>query len=271
MKVIELTQCAFDWQFNPLKDLDPILPAISWKSQLLAGHKTETKLSVNYETQSFSSVFLACHPALSLAELSRLYACTKKHPLFAQIDWPVVVQALGWHWNEHLEKILDFVVETPLEFQHWTSARKFGIRDFSPLSSATATQNLTALFILLAKNNVGYHNGRNLLEWGVELFLLGTSPQEICKSLTENEADWVSRIQSLRFPQSFSTDEKAKKLLKTLPVPPHTAIDWKRQGDLTGIQVEFFAHSHDEMKKKLDRLQHFHSTIGNSTGLPWNN
>ena len=238
---------------------------------MIAGFHTATEQSLNYEEPPFSAVFLAAHPELSLAELARLFKRLKDHALFTQIDWPVVVQALGWHWNQHLEKVLLLVADTPLEFQHWSSARKFGIRDFSPLASLPSIDSLQPLLLQLARHNLGYHHGRNLLEWGVELILMGTTAGEINKSGGENEAEWMQRVQSLRFPQSFSNEQKAQAVLKSLPVPPHTSIDWKRQGDLAGLQVEFFAHSREELRKKLERLQHFHGTLNQDTGLPWRN
>lgn len=259
------------WDFSPLKDLDPIFPPVSWHGYLIAGFSSRQSEPLVFDAHDFPTAFRACHQEISLAEAARLFAKVEDHALFSSMNWDRLIEIFGWKWNDHLKKTFHSLVQTPMTFQNWASRRKFGIQDWSLLNALPSIPRISPLLLQIAGGSFSYQSGRQAMELGIELFLKGdaegTAP--LLKAEDETENAWLQRLHNLRHPISARKDLAAKEKLKSLPVPPHVRMDWRRNGDLSGLQVEFFAHSPEELQKKLERLTGFERLLTDGENSPW--
>lgn len=244
--------------FTPLTPIPKIFPSFSWNGYQLAGFQSQAVDNTEQDLSQhpFSEAFFSCYPDISLAELARLYKKLQSSTLeFDDSDWRQLVAKYGWRWSDRLEKILYAIVQTPISFQNWTSLKKIGVNDWGTLLlTKENTSNYSTFLEQIAQVNPSSQEGKRILEWGIELSLIANSLEGLLAKENENGTQWCKRLEQMRFPNSHSRENSSQKKLLQLPKIPHVKFQWQREGDLSGLKVEFFCPSYEDYEKKVSSL-----------------
>ena len=258
------------WNFHPKNDLSPNLPPYSWQGNIIAGFSSK-KPPVELGDLSLTEALLSIYEKLPLVDIARFHQTLKSSNELQLIDWEVLCQSSHLSWNQNLEKTLDKITRTPVDFQDWSREKGLGIKDWAIFLSVDEPQVLSIFLTQVSKKNPSYQIGKQILEWSIETFLMGTSIDDILPQDSFNATDWHKKIKELRFPQTHKKDHESEKLLKKLPRPPHIKMNWRRQGDLAGIHTEFFSPSTSHFSQFIERLDQFQKHVIENEETLWSN
>lgn len=265
-----ISQCTYRLDFKPVKPWPLALPAFCWGDLLLTAFDRSpespvvdlARLNLNSanpnaisETSRLENAIHACYPDLSTAELSRLYYVIQDVPDNLKIEMKQLFRLYGYHWSSVTEGILKCLGQTPPEFQMWTSLKAIQPRDLEPLLAVDQLADFAQVFERLVELNPSKSVGCQMIEWLIELNQLGFELEELFTWSKNGLEDWVSNLQSHRYPETYLLDQKKRLLVKQLTWPPQVQSTWKRSGDRGLIEVHLNIKNPEDFEDKLMRLQ----------------
>lgn len=256
--------------FKPVGGWPAPLPTMSWGRWQLTHFQNLARH--NYDLSqggfSFEEVFFSLYPRLTLSELARIYTgWPESFKSEVGINWTLFFENYRLNYNSTLIHTLETLASTPEDFQNWVSLKGLSIGDLAPLLSVPNDLDLTALYSRLSVANPSKSIGVQILEWMIELSLMGHEIPHISPSpMDANE--WWQLLKSLRYNNTVLLDNTRSHATKSLPWPSHTQAQWQRRGDEGGIDVRFFVTSEKDLEQKIKGLMKVQEKIQtNSDGL----
>ena len=268
-----LSCCKNCWDFHPRQPWPVGLPVFCWGNQRLTGFEREQGegLDLSEGSGSLVEVFVGCYPKLSLPEIARLWSAVARSSEQGN-EWrkhlPELVQHYGLRWNDELQKTMEVLVQLPLEFQKWCSDKQLGTRDLAPIRALKDLQLAKNLWPSLALSGLSKSQGVQVLEWAIDLLLMGKSWEQIKPLFDPPEAKWLNQLKELRYPQTHSADKDKQFKTAQLPWPARTQAQWVRQGDRGFLEVRLQADSLEDFRHKLTGLAKVEKAL-KGEGLLW--
>ncbi len=269
-ELCSIAQCNASLDFQPLHLWPEGLPAVAVNGWVLAGfaQKLVFNHSISFESieaaGSVAKLFRSLHTELSFAEMARLIQKIQSQKN-SDIGWLRLETLLAqYHWicGDQLLETAKALLQTPVGFQNWCAQKKINPQDLAPLLSAENLE-LKFLFHDILQFNLSKSLGVKALELGIELLLMGQSPEAISSQvlltfLSQDQVAgeaWVDFLKQLRFPETFKRDQILRNQMKSLPWPGTSQARWSRQGDRGGIELKLFVSQASDLKKALTNLQ----------------
>lgn len=256
-----------DWNFSPAKSWPTALPAFAFKDQLLCAFDQKIKNIVFLDDAELTEAFFSIYPELSFPEVARLAHRLPLNEIQRQKFW----SHYGYHWKASLQAVADCLVQIPLETQQLFQEKKLGPQDLAPLRSLESLEPLKAFWIPLKECQASKSELIKILEWIIELHLMGVSEEQI---LLPREGEqktlasaWQKHLYRLRFPKTESADEGSEKMIKSLSWPLRSEARWSRRGDLSGVELKLFFSHPQELKRSLMKLEQICADLENKTEL----
>ena len=166
--------------------------------------------------------------------------------------------SLAFRWKnilaEDTRRLLD-LLDTPVEFQNWLSKKKLSFSQLRPLKSIENIFVLQDLFKWIGKHNPSQAQGFMILEWVVELYLMGKLDCDPLVYKAFNVEQMLSYLEQKRRPLSFNRDKKIKERLKGLVFPSSVKAKLDRRGDETGIRLSLWVKDQNQLLKKFQQIQ----------------
>ncbi len=249
------------------------LPAVAINNVVVAGFEQELVFNHQLDPANgdgISQLIRSLYFELTFAELARLLEKSRPHSWFPRAQ---VVAKFGWQPSDHFEAIAEAFLKTPVGFQSWCAEKKVGPLDLAPLVSAQGL-NLKLLFKDILDLRMSKSIGVKVLELGVELLMMGQSPEDVHSSrlLTMIPAQipapdtFLEALKQLRYPETYKRDQQTAEKWTSLPWPGTSQAQWTRQGDRGGIELKLFVSQPSDLKKYLQSLSRVQELIEQEAG-----
>ena len=264
MNLTSYSECEKTLDFQPEKPWPSHWPPFAWENKLISGftpNKSDPNSCDNHPILNFSStdvsflqLFHTCHPQLNLSELGRLILkwSDREKPI---CSWKEFLPLYGFHHNiEFLIQQFKVFISTPMSFQSWVNKKAVHLSELRILNSLEDVTQIHFIFEWMAKQSPSHSQGIKVLELGVELFLMNMEPDKVLKSNLPPEKA-IQEMEKKRKPIAFSKEEIKKSNLKKITWPPHVIAEWKRKGDLTGLEIKIWSQNTIELEKKINKIK----------------
>lgn len=249
-----------------------ILPSVIWQNvTLLKGDDSLEPIELSH--LPLPDVLESLGTEFTLVDLSNIYKATGGR----ELDWPRLASLAKCKWSRVLEKTLHRLAGLPSDFQRWCKEKLISSQDLAPLLSVSENEFPVPFLSILAAAQVSRQNGLKILEWAVELFLMGEKiqrllPEEIVNAdlllsdspltlqenfstLPINGEKWKEQLYLLRFKKTVAQDLIAKEALSEFHLPKFVKAQWQRRGDLTGVEIKIFATRPEQMLERLEKVK----------------
>ncbi len=267
-KLTPISQCIRSLDFGPRLSWPQALPPIAWKGILLHGFDRTSGAALDIGVDSMTNwqeAFVACHPRLGLAELSRLHSCMKAELPELLTEAAALFQRYGLRWSDRLQQILFVLRQMPLEFQDWVDEKGVGARDLAPLLAVPDLQTIQPHLRNLVRLAGTKSQILQVLECSIELSLLGQSLATLELQPGEDISAYKFRLESIRRPLNSKRDETWRSMVATWAWTNQVQGQWQRFGDQAGLEIKLQAFSPDDLLKKIQRLKVIGETWEQST------
>ena len=266
--LLPISQCNMSLRFECSRYWPAGLPAVAINGCVVAGFAQ--KLVFNHsvdpiEREAVAELIFSLYPQMSFVETARFYQVARPH------DWvplDLLLEKWGFRKNETWELTASQCLKLPVGFQNWLMEKNVGAQELQVLLAADGVR-LEPLLHAILQAKFSRQQGVQALENGVELLLLGKTEEEILPYESENYELWLGRLKNLRYPRTFSQDEKSRGNLSQLPWPGQSQARWVRQGDRAGIELKIFVANPTELKKSVHSLQKIQELLDQTPGTLW--
>lgn len=248
------------------------MPTYFW-GNLQISHFDRSQHPLKVDLQSIQSNFLAAfkslYPELSLSELAEIYTLWAPHQLEPHKgfwgSWEDFFKAYQLKWNDNLSRTLLALSKTPQPFQSWSMEKKLKPRDLEVLKTPqifealqTSHTQIDSLLTTIPQLALSKQDAVEALELCLEMWLINP---EVTFDPIPQPLKWLESLRAQRYPRSFERLHAQQRKLQELSWPKNMKHQWTRQGDLSGIDVQFLAHSHEDLKLKIESLQKIYAQI----------
>jgi hypothetical protein len=155
--------------------------------------------------------------------------------------------------EEFIQKLLPWIIKAPVEFWKWCDERsmRWGqLRALALLNPDIEREWLRDL----ARWGASSQEGQKILEWCVELELMGMPLGQLGARTQEDLKSWLERLRGLRFPISDRLEKEGASRVEQLVWPKGVQAKWARQGDRQVLEIRLTASSKQEYSRQLERL-----------------
>lgn len=259
MNLIPYQECQKSLDFQPENPWPKSWPAFAWEKTIIAGftHTRQSVLNFTASTVQFLHLFHTCHPQLNLSELGRIISQWSEHEKKLSFSWKDFLILYGLNQDSNfLIKHLKIFISTPSAFQNWTHKKSIHLNELRILNSLENPKQIYFLLEWIGKHDVSHALGLKAMELGIELLLMGCSPDEILSPDIRNTSpeSVVQVMEQKRKPLTFSQDQIKKETLRTIPWPAHVTTEWRRKGDKTGLEIKIWCQNQKELKEKIEKV-----------------
>ena len=143
--------------------------------------------------------------------------------------------------------------KSPL-FYNWTQQKKVQEGELSILGEFKDFKLIQALLEWIVKHSPTHSEGLQILETGGELLLMNHNIQTFLKQNQKAE-DLIKELKRLRYPISSVQQDRQKAILNQLALGRHFKIKALRQGDQSGLAIEFKSFQLTDLKQKIQKLE----------------
>ena len=153
-------------------------------------------------------------------------------------------------------------------FYRWSAKKKLNSKDLSLLTEFKDSSAFESLIQWIEKREPGHSEGRQILDLGGELLLMGRS----LKALLERETkapELIEKLKKLRWPETMGRDEKKSKIIDSLNWPNSIKARWIRQNDRGALSIHFQSFSLRDMKQKIQKLNSAYKQLCGSSEKLW--
>ncbi len=262
MNLVPYQECQKSLDFQPEKPWPKSWPAFAWEKTIMAGftHISQSVLNFTADTVQFLHLFHTCHPQLNLSELGRIISKWSKQEKKLSFSWKDFLTLYGLNQDpDFLIKQLKIFISTPFAFQNWTNKKAIHLNELRILNSLESPKQIYFLLEWIGKCDVSHSLGLKAMESGVELLLMGFSPNEILSPDIQNISpeSAIQFIEQKRKPLTFSQDQIKRENLRKIPWPAQVRAEWRRKGDKTGLEIKIWCQNQKELKEKTEKINLF--------------
>lgn len=248
-----LAACDRGWDFHPLAQPSPFLPAWALDGHLLTGFEFEQHHAVHNiigaSPEQACELFYFLYPQLSWPELARLIMAPRASEL---LPLDLLFQKYGLHWDEHWQRSAQMLCQWPLEIQNFLSEKGIKPFDLTILQSLPLDDQLTLLSSLTSLK-LSKSSFCQMLELAGELLLMGRGSDQILGILSRPEA--LQELKAERYPRTSRQDELFKKNINTWKLPGSLQLQAQRKGDILGLELRTFLKDPSEIEKLIKNLE----------------
>ncbi len=261
MQILHRDQILAWLPFQPRQARPASLPSYSWRGIGLVGNAELSSQVIDLNEGQPSDVFLMAYPKVGLAEAAQIYLAWRS--LLSEFNstdsnieswrafWSEICHRNGWRNDSVFVDLLTRLAQTPDAFQEWVNTKSLQAGDLLPLNSLDDVHSAHRLLVELAELQPSRSAGKQLLELGIELLLMGESLPDV----VDNPETWLSLLRERRYPRTTRKDQSLQEHLSSLAVPKGVQLRGVRLGDRTGIEIRLTVHSGRDLQKKLEQVQ----------------
>lgn len=249
-----LTHKDIFYDFN--KKWPSSFPILEWKGCPYAGHfGLENKIEcveVSLFCDTFEKALFEAYPSLGLCQLAELYGFNS--PI--EFDYEKWLSFYNLKWNENLKNLFLLLKKTPKEFQNWVNEKQIGARELFPLKAIQAEKDFEFLQSLLkqvALVNPSRSRGVQILEWSIDLYLMGELSLSPAASHSA-EDDWHESLKDKRFSQRTQAKKNLEAQLQSVAWPKGAQAIVFESGDRVGVELRLKANDVTDLAKKISLL-----------------
>lgn len=267
--------------FQPLTPVKEELPVFLWGEETLSGfHRPMETPAVDLKSLykmsnqdlSWHQAMAALHGSLSLPEVARLrvlvHELQQSNRDFRTEDaeW---TRSFGWHYNQDLQDVLDFVPQLPADFQNWASDKDLGQRELRPLLLIKNFPEFFPHLSALAVQNPPRGEGVQLLEMTVELLLMDVPIQTIQEIFEMEPFRAILEMRGLRYPQRAGKQALMEEKCKKLPWPKGTQLKWNFLRDQPSLELKLLLQSEAELRALAQSMLEIQERLTSEDRNPW--
>jgi len=200
-----------------------------------------------------------------------------------------ILKKFGWQYNLNFQKTALQILATPDCFQKWCHEKKMNLMDLASLLSVTKEQltqskYLNQFFQDISSFNFSKSIGSQVLELGIELFLIEDTFDFQNKNESESKTELKSETNKLdfqqlsqaksaeayleilkkaRFPMTYKQDLSIEKKWQNISWPSQAQVRFTRYGDKAGVEMRLFVSQATDLKKYLISLEKAYQMLEN--------
>ncbi len=248
MNLTPISHCTKNLSFSPLHTPHPSVIGYAWRGFQISHFECEPKLLLEVQGP-LEEILPIVYRKLSLPEFARLFDALRRHHL--TFDPEKILHAYHLKWSQDLSNIFDLLINQSPEFQNWCSEKDLGLMELKPLLLALHLRDLSNWTSQICKLNPNRHLGSKIIE-----FVFMNPSHEVWVILENSKTAEIAyqQLHQMRYPISSQHDLKMVDFVKAFPWPAHVKANWQREGDRSGIRLEFFTLNSEDYVKKISQL-----------------
>ena len=153
-------------------------------------------------------------------------------------------------------------------FHSWFVKKKLNLKDLSILTEFKDSLAFEPLIEWMGKREPSHFEGRQILDLGGELLLMGKP----LKALLERETkapELIESLKKLRWAETMRRDEQKSQIVKSLKGPSSIKAQWIRQNDKGALSIHFKSCSLQDLKQKIQSLNALYKQLGDGSKKLW--
>ena len=148
---------------------------------------------------------------------------------------------------------LDLIFKKFPDFHKWADEKKLNETHLSILTEFQQLEKIKNLLQWIENHLVSHSQGVQLLDLAGELLLRNQNIKPLLEKSEDSDL-LIKELKKLRFPESSSREERKKELLNKLNLGKSIRAEWIREGDRTGLKIQFKSFSSKDFKQKIEKL-----------------
>ncbi len=221
---------------------------VEWCNVVLNPGERDDWPLVDLSDLDFTECLIDLFGPMSLVETVELFSACQEFPaLESALNKELFMKANSRQWNQKTSELFAAVEQTPVAFRDWAHQKQMGQKDLQPLVSLKNPQEIADLLNQFSAQNLSRSEGKQALDWIVDLHLMGTATDLIAPP---ESGTWSDRLQQLRHPMTDTPASNSEKA----GWPKYVQVVNFRQGDRVLKKMQITYLDKDDLSKKLQRL-----------------
>lgn len=268
MKIIELSQCKTDLNFEPLKDWAAPLPVLSYEGQIIAGFSRATSDAVAVELGSsipIEDYLKSIYQDLTAIEILLLYRAANSTHFNVNID--LLFQKFGFRLRDTYLELAETVAALDSRFRAWMCQKNIGFFDLENLLPLPETPEFLQLQNKFIEVQPGRNEGLKILETIKELHVFGTDYSS-CVTATTTEK-LLAATTELRYPVRTQQIQHMTAKAKKIAWPKSSQTRWNFDSDQPTLEVKLKLGSATDIEKIAKNWVSIQEQIKTEGLNPW--
>ncbi len=254
-QVLPLEQCLSRLAWRVPSRWNPLLPGVAINGHAVVTGETDQRV-MNWQMGQEQALefFCSLYSEFSIYHWWRLADFFGRLPEGHSFPFALADLMSRCRVSESREWRLALAVldRAPSAFGDWVLGKKLQARDLLPLSFWPESLWQSGLLAATAASSLSKSEAVQCFEYFGDLAQM---PVNLDPVLGAAPGDWPKLLKELRFAETNQRDAGATAALANLSRSKGLSWQWVRQGDQSGVSVQTFARSPQELERQVQSLQ----------------